>query len=1417
VRLFFLAQNDISSPTVFRLDDISVDATLPTSCVNWNGGIPADPTLVTAAEYLCQNGVIDNNQDSNQINNTPPCKEVAYHIYNSLFASSGYSAISDSYPAPQVDIDPLTVDYSDAIKAMLYLEYSDGVPCFNRDYFNVGPEWGILRGRAVRAALEAWNIAPDISGFNPNSYAPSSFLCDVTENDTYYGWMKKAHSLGFFSGLTNNGCGIPCGANLCFGSKQNITTREFYIILYRIMNYAGGIPPAISASSYFTPNSYRQVNLSNASDLDRGVFNHYENQSFFIQGGGLPLTFGHSFHSSLSELPGIPYTYSVEAEKLWTQRFFPLGSNWTHNYNIYILCIPNSLSNSAGDYRLMIFWGDGTIQSYDPVSQQYQTSGVTDSLHINSFDANGNALFISIFKPDGTRYNFSRQYNIPILEISSIQDRNSNSILFNYELGDSLWSGSGNIYFKANRLSSVKDIFSGRILKFNYQNGTNLLSSVRDSSGNRTINFDVDPITRDLLDFYDAKGNHTHYSYSTLPTEKHLLKQIIKPLGNTITNTYYNRKLQSTQAGNYSIQVNWGQNYLGGGSTNSTVSVTQNGNTLTTSYAHDNRGNPTSITTPTGTVTMQYADSNNPDQPTQIVDSNTGITTTIQYEPNKKANPIFVSRSGSGNTITEQFQYNNFSQVTQYTDPDGNITQTIYDANGNITDINRPIGSTHFNYNANKLVESIVDSVGLTTNFHYNLYGNLDSLSIAGTNISASATYDAISRITGIRNPNGIKTGFTYDNNDNILTKRYDSLGVNYLTQNIYDANDNLITINSPRGLPTILTYDSTDALKTETYWSFSKQWDYNQDGTIKTFRNKNNIPFNYSYLGTGDPNAGKLQSDGYAGYEYYTSDKNLWKVSRNGEDILYGYDAFSRINDIKYTDLNGTLNSVQYVYYPNSNRLQRIGYPGLNGVSVTVEYTYDANNRLKRVKNVSNGNIYVDYTYRNDDKLLTEVFGNGTRNIYYYDNASRLDSIVTKKQNGDILAKVYCNYDPQGNHPEEFIRVYRSGPSSPPGSTAPDTAFNYVYDNMNRLTDRNGASYISNPNGAVLSNNPVGYTCTWDERDNMLSLTRNGITKTFEYDGLENRRLSDSTRYLIDLMHNENVLMETNLAGDPTSVYVYGLGLVCGIDPVTNHVYYYHYDFRGSTIAITDSTENVIQEYDYSAFGQIINAQGWYSSNHINNPFTYVGKYGVMDEGNGIYFMRARYYDSNIGRFISEDPKWDINLFPYGDNNPVTKIDPNGEYFETALDIASLGLSYYDYQQDKSLKNAAFLAWDAISVVAPLVPGSYSLKVAKALDGGKTFSQYKRAKGGTKTLDYIQTSTGTQRISSEFHHVFISQSTQKNYNIPNWLVNNEINVWKLNTIQHSLLDSKRFQFLRQGIKSNVGWTSKYNWFSTFK
>lgn len=106
----------------------------------------------------------------------------------------------------------------------------------------------------------------------------------------------------------------------------------------------------------------------------------------------------------------------------------------------------------------------------------------------------------------------------------------------------------------------------------------------------------------------------------------------------------------------------------------------------------------------------------------------------------------------------------------------------------------------------------------------------------------------------------------------------------------------------------------------------------------------------------------------------------------------------------------------------------------------------------------------------------------------------------------------------------------------------------------------------------------------------------------------------------------------------------------------------------HGDVVGLTANGE-VKADYTYSAYGELI-ADG---SNGIINPIRYAGEY--TDEESGLIYLRARYYDPGLGRFISEDPIRDgMNWYAYCGNNPIAFIDPNGL---DAIIITSSGAAY--------------------------------------------------------------------------------------------------------------------------------------------
>jgi len=140
------------------------------------------------------------------------------------------------------------------------------------------------------------------------------------------------------------------------------------------------------------------------------------------------------------------------------------------------------------------------------------------------------------------------------------------------------------------------------------------------------------------------------------------------------------------------------------------------------------------------------------------------------------------------------------------------------------------------------------------------------------------------------------------------------------------------------------------------------------------------------------------------------------------------------------------------------------------------------------------------------------------------------------------------------------------------------------------------------------------------------------------------------------------NTLIRISPSGTRT-YYIYGPGLLYDVEigaggaEIATHTY--HFDMRGSTIALTDNSSQVIERMSYGPYGAL--ASGTPAT---DTPFLFNGRYGVMTDPNGLLFMRARYYNPYICRFINADPAGfagGMNFYAFADCNPISLIDPFG------------------------------------------------------------------------------------------------------------------------------------------------------------
>ena len=242
------------------------------------------------------------------------------------------------------------------------------------------------------------------------------------------------------------------------------------------------------------------------------------------------------------------------------------------------------------------------------------------------------------------------------------------------------------------------------------------------------------------------------------------------------------------------------------------------------------------------------------------------------------------------------------------------------------------------------------------------------------------------------------------------------------------------------------------------------------------------------------------------------------------------------------------------------------------------------------------------------------------------------------------------------------------------------------TYDKNNRLLTYNGEKIQYDKDGNM-TYGPLQGKMTRFEFDCRNRLVKAGNT-SYTYDA-ENNRIavqtgSKRTEYVINTQPElSQVLQSTVTEGnkEETTYYFYGRGLIAQDNEDSGYLTY-HFNNVGSTMAVTDSNGTVKYSYNYSPYGELL--EGEYS---YTIPFLYNGQYGVITDANGLYYMRARYYNVDIKRFINQDVLTgtlerisSLNRYAYVEGNPVSYLDPFGLdkwIYEEAHELAT-HISYW-------------------------------------------------------------------------------------------------------------------------------------------
>ena len=248
---------------------------------------------------------------------------------------------------------------------------------------------------------------------------------------------------------------------------------------------------------------------------------------------------------------------------------------------------------------------------------------------------------------------------------------------------------------------------------------------------------------------------------------------------------------------------------------------------------------------------------------------------------------------------------------------------------------------------------------------------------------------------------------------------------------------------------------------------------------------------------------------------------------------------------------------------------------------------------------------------------------------------------------------------------------------------TVSDGTNTFVYDQNNRLTSYNGQAVTYDMDGNMLSAtlNGAQMSFVYDSANRLISAGGNTYTYNLEDVRVRNLCGESETTYAYNTNGRLSQLLVKTTDGIVTK-YVYGLGLIG--EETSGSFKTYHFDYRGSTTAITDINGNVTDTFVYDTYGNLISRTG--TSVVI---FLYNGRDGVVTDDNGLIYMRARYYSPELRRFINADiiageisNAVTLNRYAYANGNPVSNIDPFGLSAERGNSSVEMGFdwSVFDY-----------------------------------------------------------------------------------------------------------------------------------------
>lgn len=679
-----------------------------------------------------------------------------------------------------------------------------------------------------------------------------------------------------------------------------------------------------------------------------------------------------------------------------------------------------------------------------------------------------------------------------------------------------------------------------------------------------------------------------------------------------------------------------------------------------TDFAYDKVGRLTLITDPVSNKKETYYDKNGNVTKAVRIDEDGGTDPSFEwqytYDPlNRLTRGVNCGYSASAaNKITVDYAYNKRSNLTRFTDGLSRYADYAYDGLGRRTKVNEDS-----------------DTIAKATEFYYEDTGLLLTLRAINTgpaNQDTAYLYDPAMRVTRVIYPDGDAS------TDNI--------------DMLYDLAGRITSKDDQRGTTVNYEYNKRGLL-THVYTGSGATY----IGEKYAYDGANRITSAERLTGA-TPTSESLVSN------YYNSFNNLTRQaqkigSAGARNIDYLYDIEGPMTKVTYPDgstyLEHTLTTANLVdlvkrggttvanYDYVGSRVKKRSLTTLDDTPVTLELnpTYDEFARATKYQNYDATNTETlaefDYTFNKLHNILSREYKHRTDtpdDNFTYDTLNRLTHVDYLDDGGN--EKEIFVYDKLGNKTSHTARGSGSATSR-------------LYNIVNELTKVVTTEQLYDPAGN-LTKCDDSYTYHYDHLNRLTKIKENNDADDvveFKYDALSRRIVKDvagsnAVRYYYN---GQRVLSEYDW-NDPNETllryFVYGPTYIDEVvlmhDNGESEDYYYAHDMQYSPVGLISKDGTMVEYYEYDAYGKCtfltgdgnFTALGTQASSK-DNPYLFTGRrLDILDGGSlKLMYYRARYYDTDTGRFINRDPieylAGTANLYEYAGSNPVNFTDPLG------------------------------------------------------------------------------------------------------------------------------------------------------------